>query len=58
MIPPCDLLSNDTDPDGDPLTVDILTQPAHGQVMLVSPQWYVYKPDPNFSTIAGSTSDQ
>jgi Bacterial Ig domain len=56
VIPPCDLLSNDTDPDGDPLTIDILTQPAHGQVMLVTPQWYVYKPEPNFSTIAGNQS--
>jgi hypothetical protein len=53
-IPPCDLLTNDTDADGDALTVHILTQPSHGQVMLVTPTWFAYRPDPDWSTIAGN----
>ena len=36
----CGLLHNDTDPDGDPLTWQILTQPAHGTVLKVDEEFF------------------
>ncbi|UCG15470.1 MAG: tandem-95 repeat protein [Phycisphaerales bacterium] len=44
-----DLLANDTDPDGDPLTVDSFTQPAHGGVVYNGDGTFTYTPDANFS---------
>ena len=48
-----DLLSNDTDVDGDQLTWDgVVTRPAHGQVFVASFNGIVsfgYSPDPNFN---------
>jgi len=42
------VLSNDTDPDGDPLTVSAVTQGSHGSV--VNHDSYVtYTPDPDFA---------
>ena len=50
----CSLLYNDTDADGDPLTYQIVTPPAHGQVMKLDDEWTVYKPDPDYSTRPGN----
>jgi hypothetical protein len=51
----CALIANDTDADGDALAISVITPPSHG--------WYeevnaggidlAYKPDPDYSTIAG-----
>jgi hypothetical protein len=51
----CGLLANDTDADGDALSISVVTPPAHG--------WYeevnaggidlAYRPDPDYSTLAG-----
>lgn len=49
----CGLLANDTDPNGDPLTYEIYTQPAHGAAMKVDESFFAYKPDPNWGTLAG-----
>jgi Bacterial Ig domain len=45
-----DMLANDVDADGDPLTVSIVTGPAHGRLLLDSIDGgYLYKPDvPDF----------
>lgn len=43
-----DVLTNDTDPDIDPLTVGSVTQPSHGTVTFVSNS-VTYTPAPNFS---------
>ena len=44
-----DVLSNDEDLDGDTLTVDSLTQPTNGSVLLNADQQITYTPDSNFS---------
>jgi hypothetical protein len=50
----CGPLANDTDPDGDPLTIVPVGQPAHGQAqVLPGGTWLVYKPHPDFSTLPG-----
>ena len=52
----CAPLVNDTDPDGDPLSVDLVGQPAHGeaQVILGTPtDWLQYRPAPDYSTPRG-----
>jgi len=49
----CSPLANDTDPNGDPLTWQILTQPAHGNVVKFDESFFGYKPDPDWSTKAG-----
>ncbi|HSJ44918.1 MAG TPA: Ig-like domain-containing protein [Euzebyales bacterium] len=43
------LLANDSDPDGDQLTVHNLTQPAHGSVQVRADQTVVYTPDLKFA---------
>ena len=42
------VLANDTDPDGDPLTLDSVTQPSHGTVA-TSGTTAVYTPDKDFN---------
>lgn len=39
-----DLLGNDTDPDGDPLTVCVIQQPTHGTISFSGPGTLVYTP--------------
>jgi len=43
------VLGNDTDADGDPLTVANLTQPAHGTATLNADQTVTYTPDSDFA---------
>ena len=45
----CALLHNDTDADGDSLTWQIVTQPAHGTVLKVDEEVFGYKPDHDYS---------
>ena len=49
VIPAADLLANDTDPDGDPLTITSVTDSANGTVVLDVSGNVVYTPDPDFS---------
>jgi hypothetical protein len=42
------VLANDSDPDGDPLTVTALTQPANGTAVLNPDGTVTYTPDPDF----------
>ncbi|WP_419192642.1 Ig-like domain-containing protein [Kolteria novifilia] len=42
------VLANDTDADGDPLSVDSFTQPASGSVVLNPDGTFSYTPDPDF----------
>ncbi|NOX56951.1 MAG: hypothetical protein GXP27_21425 [Planctomycetes bacterium] len=44
-----DVLSNDTDPDGDPLTVTAVTQPANGQTAINADGTVRYTPDAGFT---------
>ncbi len=44
-----DVLSNDSDPDGDTLTVDSLTQPTNGSVEINADQTVRYTPVSNYS---------
>ena len=52
----CAPLLNDSDPDGDPLSVDLVGQPAHGAAQVVPgdpDDWLTYRPDPDYSTPGG-----
>ena len=49
----CGPLANDTDADGDPLTFELVGQPAHGEAVNFDYGMLGYKPDPNFSTPRG-----
>ncbi len=42
------VLDNDTDVDGDPLTIDSVTQPANGTVVINDNGTVTYTPDPGF----------
>jgi N-acetylneuraminic acid mutarotase len=42
------LLANDSDPDGDPLTAALLTDPAHGSVTVNADGSFSYTPDSGF----------
>ena len=44
-----DVLANDTDEDGDPLTADLLTQPAHGAASRNADGTLRYVPAPNYN---------
>ena len=44
-----DVLANDTDVDGDALTVSLQSQPAHGTATVVAGQKVKYVPAPNYS---------
>ena len=48
-IAPVGVLGNDSDPDGDPLTVTSFTQPANGTVTIGSDGSLQYTPDENFN---------
>ena len=53
------VLANDTDPDGDPLTLDSVTQPSHGTVA-TSGTTAIYTPDVDFNgadTLTYTVSD-
>ncbi len=55
-----DVLANDFDPDGDPLTVDNVTQPANGSAVNNGDGTVTYTPDPGFNgmdSFAYSISD-
>ena len=43
-----DVTANDSDPDGDPLTVTAVTQPAHGSTSILSASTVRYTPEPGF----------
>ena len=51
VIPEADLLANDTDPDGDPLTITSVTDSANGTVVLGVGGDVTYTPDPGFNGI-------
>ncbi len=44
-----DVLVNDSDPDGDPLITDSVTQPANGSVVIETDGTVTYTPDPDFN---------
>ncbi len=44
-----DATANDSDPDGDPLSIESVTQGAHGTVALNFDGTLTYTPDPNFN---------
>ena len=48
------VLSNDSDPDGDPLTVESYTQPRHGKVTCTADGRCTYTPDKGTSERTGS----
>ena len=53
----CAPLLNDTDPDGDPLSVDLAGQPAHGEAMVIEndpTDWLSYRPAKDYSTPVGT----
>lgn len=43
------VLSNDTDPDNDPLTVTLAVAPAHGQAVVNANNTITYTPTPNYN---------
>ncbi len=43
-----DVLTNDSDPDGDPLTVIFVSEPAHGSATINPDGTITYKPDSNY----------
>jgi VCBS repeat-containing protein len=45
------LLSNDSDPEGEPLTVDSVTQPANGTVVINADGTVTYTPDAEYSGV-------
>ncbi len=49
----CSVLGNDTDPNGDPLTWEIVSQPAHGHVIKIAEDFIGYRPDHDYSTEPG-----
>ena len=53
------MLANDTDPDGDPLVIDSVTQPANGTVVITGGgTGLTYEPDADYcNTPPGTTLD-
>ena len=50
----CSPLANDYDPDGDPLTVELVGQPGHGDAIGLSDGLLAYRVEPDYSTRAGN----
>jgi len=48
-VPAPGVLSNDTDPDGDPLTVTVVDDVEHGELKLATDGRFKYEPDDGFS---------
>ena len=48
-VPAPGVLSNDYDPDGDPITATAATQPANGYVIMYTSGAFEYTPDPGFT---------
>jgi hypothetical protein len=44
VVPPLGVLANDTDADGDPLHVELVSDVAHGQLDLKPTGWFTYTP--------------
>ena len=40
---------NDSDPDGDPLTWEIVSQPAHGDILKIDEESFEYRPNADYS---------
>ena len=57
----CGPLENDSDPNGDPLTWEVVTPPSHGDVAIFDETLFGYRPLPDYSTkpgdVAGGTWD-
>ncbi len=52
----CAPLVNDSDPDGDPLSVELVGQPAHGEAQVIEndpTDWLQYRPAKDYSTPGG-----
>jgi hypothetical protein len=49
----CSPLANDSDPDGDPLSLVLQDQPAHGGAIWYPEGFLAYDPDPDWSTPRG-----
>ncbi|HET7829653.1 MAG TPA: Ig-like domain-containing protein [Candidatus Limnocylindrales bacterium] len=49
----CSPLANDTDADGDALTLELVGQPAHGEAVWYPEGFLAYRADPDFSTPPG-----
>ena len=53
-----DVLGNDTDPDGGPMTITAVTQPAHGTVAITGAgAGLTYRPDADYCNDPGATPD-
>ncbi|WP_343993664.1 Ig-like domain-containing protein [Nocardioides dubius] len=51
---PLDVLANDADPEGAPLSITTITSPAHGTAIR-SGNAITYQPDPDFCSVEGAT---
>ncbi len=49
----CAPMANDDDLDGDPLTFELVGQPAHGSAVSLADGFAAYDPEPDFSTLPG-----
>src|SRR5690606_20294951 len=47
------VLANDTDPDGDPLTASLISEPQHGTLVFNSDGSFTYTPEPDFTRLDG-----
>jgi hypothetical protein len=47
---------NDTDPDGDPLTLELVGEPAHGESRWLPEGFIGYRSEPDFSTLPGDVA--
>ena len=59
---PLAVLANDSDPDGDPMTIASASDPANGTVVLTgglpgARTGLTYQPDPNYCNAAGEAPD-
>lgn len=55
VVPAPGVLANDADPDGDPLTAELLTLPFTGTVTLAANGAYTYTPPLNFNDVVSFT---